>query len=197
MADSDVLPFEFTDLGDTVEKYGKELRDLLKQKQDDAREHNRQVQDGLFAAIKDPRDPRVPPKLEVVAPAINFAPLENAATALTESGHRYEKALGKTGTRVAGNPAALRELNARLRNAEPQLVDAAGLPNREWYRHLLYAPGFYTGYSVKTVPGVRENIEQGRYNDAEAEVVRVSRALMRLVSLVSSASADLEKMARD
>jgi N-acetylated-alpha-linked acidic dipeptidase len=197
MADSDVLPFEFTDLGDTVEKYGKELGDLLKQKQDDAREHNRQVQDGLFAAIKDPRDSRVPPKLEVVAPAINFAPLENAATALTESGHRYEKALGKARTRVAGNPAALRELNARLRNAEPQLVDAAGLPNREWYRHLLYAPGFYTGYSVKTVPGVRENIEQGRYNDAEAEVVRASRALMRLVSLVNSASAELEGMVRD
>jgi N-acetylated-alpha-linked acidic dipeptidase len=197
MADSDVLPFEFTDLGDTVEKYGKELRDLLKQKQDDAREHNRQVQDGLFAVIKDPRDSRVPPKLEVVAPAINFAPLENAATALTESGHRYEQALGKAGTRVAGNPAALRELNARLRNAEPQLVDAAGLPNREWYRHLLYAPGFYTGYSVKTVPGVRENIEQGRYNDAEAEVVRASRALMRLVSLVNAASAELEGMVRD
>jgi N-acetylated-alpha-linked acidic dipeptidase len=197
MADSDVLPFEFTDLGDTVEKYGKELRDLLKLKQDDAREHNRQVQDGLFAAIKDPRAPQVAPKLEVVAPAINFAPLENAATELTESGRRYEKALGQAGTRVTGNPAALRALNASLRNAEPQLVDAAGLPNREWYRHLLYAPGFYTGYSVKTIPGVRENIEQGRYNDAEAEVVRVSRALMRLVSLVNSASAELEKMVRD
>jgi N-acetylated-alpha-linked acidic dipeptidase len=197
MADSDVLPFEFIDLGDTVEKYGKELRDLLKQKQDDAREHNRQVQDGLFAAIKDPRAPSVTPKLEIVAPAINFAPLENAATALTESGRRYDRALGKAGTRIAGNSAALRELNARLRNAEPQLVDAAGLPNRAWYRHLLYAPGFYTGYSVKTVPGVRENIEQGRYNDAEAEVIRVSHALMRLVSVVDSASAELEKIARD
>jgi N-acetylated-alpha-linked acidic dipeptidase len=197
VADSDVLPFEFTDLGDTVEKYGQELRDLLKQKQDDAREHNRQVQDGLFAAIKDPRVPQVPPKLEVIAPAINFAPLENAATELTESGRRYAKALGLAGTRVTGNPAALRALNARLRNAEPQLVDAEGLPNREWYRHLLYAPGFYTGYSVKTLPGVRENIEQGHYQAAEAEVVRVSRALMRLVSVVDSASADLEKLARD
>src|ERR1700681_552541 len=115
MADSDILPFEFTDLGDTVEKYAKELRDLLKQKQDDTREHNRQIQDGLFAAIKDPRAPQVAPKLEVVAPAINFAPLENAATALTESGRRYEKALAQAGTRVAGNPAALRELNATHR----------------------------------------------------------------------------------
>jgi N-acetylated-alpha-linked acidic dipeptidase len=196
LADGDVLPFEFTDLADTVEKYLNELRDLLRQKQDEIREHNRQIQEGVFAALKDPRVPQVPPKVEVVPPAINFAPLENAATALTESGRRYEKALGQAGKRVAGDPAALRALNARLRNAEPQLVDAAGLPHREWYRHLLYAPGFYTGYSVKTVPGVRESLEQGRSTDAEGEVVRVSRALMRLVSLVDSASADLEKMAR-
>jgi N-acetylated-alpha-linked acidic dipeptidase len=196
LADGDVLPFEFTDLADTVEKYLNELRDLLRQKQDEIREHNRQIQEGVFAALKDPRVPQVPPKLEVVPPAINFAPLENAATALTESGRRYEKALGQAGKRVAGDPAALRALNAKLRNAEPQLVDAAGLPHREWYRHLLYAPGFYTGYSVKTVPGVRESLEQGRSTDAEGEVVRVSRALMRLVSLVDSASADLEKMAR-
>jgi N-acetylated-alpha-linked acidic dipeptidase len=197
LADSDVLPFEFTDLGDTVEKYGKELRDLLKQKQDDIREHNRQIRDGVVAATADPRAPKVPPKLEVVPPAINFAPLENATIALAESGRRYEKALGQGGARLAGNAAALSSLNARLRNAEPQLVDIAGLQSREWYRHLLYAPGFYTGYSVKTIPGVRENIEQGRYTDAENEVVRVSRALMRLVSLVDSAAADLEKMARD
>ena len=188
MADSDVLPFEFTDLGDTVEKYGKELRDLLKQKQDDAREHNRQVQDGLFAAIKDPRDSRVPPKLEVVAPAINFAPLENAATALTESGHRYEKALGKAGTRVAGNPAALRELNAKLRNAEPQLVDAAGLPNREWYRHLLYAPGFYTGYAVKTLPAVREAIEEKQWKDVPAGVAATSAAIEKGAAQIRAAA---------
>jgi N-acetylated-alpha-linked acidic dipeptidase len=87
-------------------------------------------------------------------------------------------------------------LNARLRQAEAQLIDAAGLPNREWYRHLLYAPGFYTGYSVKTVPGVRENIEQAHYAEAEGEVVRVARALTRLTTLVDSASADLEGLAR-
>ena len=110
---------------------------------------------------------------------------------------RYEKALGSASNRLAGNTAALRALNAKLRNAEPQLIDPAGLPNRPWYRHLLYAPGFYTGYSVKTMPGVRENIEQRRYADVDGEVVRVSRALMRLVTLVDSASADLEKMARE
>ena len=60
-------------------------------------------------------------------------------------------------------------MNAKLRQSEQQLIDAAGLPNREWYRHLIYAPGFYTGYGVKTIPGVRENIEQAHYKEAEAE----------------------------
>jgi N-acetylated-alpha-linked acidic dipeptidase len=92
--------------------------------------------------------------------------------------------------------AALRALNAKLRQAEPQLIDTAGLPRRSWYRHLLYAPGYYAGYGAKTIPGVREGIEQGRYDEAEAEVVRVSRALMRLVALVDSASADLEGLGR-
>jgi N-acetylated-alpha-linked acidic dipeptidase len=197
LADSDVLPFEFTNLGDTVEKYVKELNTLLKQSQDDVRERNRQIREGVFAAIADPRLPQTPPKIEVVPPAISFAPLENAAAALTESAGRYEKALASARPRVAGNAAALRALNEKLRNAEAQLTDPAGLPNRQWYRHLLYAPGLYTGYSVKTIPGVRESIEQRRYTEVDGEIARVSRAIMRLVALVDSAAADLEMVARD
>ena len=75
-------------------------------------------------------------------------------------------------------------------------MDDAGLPRRSWYRHLVYAPGFYTGYGVKTVPGVREGIEQARYDEAEGEVVRASKALMRLTALLDSASADLETLGR-
>jgi len=196
LADADVLPIEFTSLADTVQKYGKELRDLLNGKQETVRERNREIQDGVFAAIDDPRRPLAPPKPEPVPPALNFAPLENATSALEGSARRYEKALDAARRRLVTNTEALRGLNAKLRQAEPQLVDLAGLPNRQWYRHLLYAPGFYTGYSVKTIPGVRESIEQGHYAEADGEVVRVARALMRLVALVDSASAELEKLNR-
>ena len=116
--------------------------------------------------------------------------------ALENSARRYEKALDAARSRLVTNTEALRRLNAKLRQAEPQLVDLGGLPNREWYRHLLYAPDFYTGYSVKTIPGVRESIEQSHYAEADGEVVRVARALMRLVALVDSASGDLEKLGR-
>jgi N-acetylated-alpha-linked acidic dipeptidase len=194
LADSDVLPFEFTGLANTVEKYVKELTELLTRKRDEVRERNRQIEDGVFAAVADPRRRLVAPKAEPMPPAINVAPLENAATRLTDSARRYERARTAAGGALTRNVTALRSLNAKLRQAEPQLVDAAGLPNRAWYRHLLYAPGFYTGYSVKTVPGVREGIEQARYGEAETEIVRVSQALIRLATLIDSASTDLETL---
>ena len=76
--------------------------------------------------------------------------------------------------------------------AERQLIDPAGLPRRPWYQHLLYAPGFYTGYAVKTVPGVREAIEQNDYSSAEAEIGRVAKALEREAMSLDTASAQLE-----
>jgi len=196
LADADVSPFEFTNLADTVQKYGHELKDLLSRKQDDVRERNRLIADGVFAAMRDPKKPLPAPKVEAVPPAINFAPFDNAAASLADSARRYERALAVSRSKVVADAAALRALNARLRRAEIQLVDDAGLPRRGWYRHLVYAPGFYTGYGVKTVPGVREGIEQARYDEAEAEVVRVARALTRLAALVDSASADLEGLAK-
>jgi N-acetylated-alpha-linked acidic dipeptidase len=73
------------------------------------------------------------------------------------------------------------------------LIDEAGLPRRPWYRHLLYAPGYYTGYAVKTIPGVREGIEEKAYSEAEREIVRVAKALERETALVEAAAAELER----
>jgi N-acetylated-alpha-linked acidic dipeptidase len=196
LADADVTPFDFTAVADTVQKYDGEVKTLLNRKQEDIRERNRQIADGVFAAMRDPRQPMPIPKPEAAPPAINFAPLDNAAAALADSARRYDKALAASGPRAAANKAALMSLNAKLRQAEIQLLDDAGLPRRSWYRHLIYSPGFYTGYAVKTLPGVREGIEQGRYEEAEGEVVRVSRALMRLSALIDAASSDLETLVK-
>jgi N-acetylated-alpha-linked acidic dipeptidase len=196
LADADAVPMEFTDFADTVQKYGRELKELLSKKQEDTRERNRQIADGVFAAMRDPRSPVPIPKSEAVPPAINFAPFDNAAGGLGDAARRYDRALGAARTKVAANQNALVALNAKLRQAEIQLIDNDGLFRRPWYRHLIYAPGFYTGYGVKTVPGVREGIEDGRYADAEKEVSRVAAALTRLTSLIDSASADLEGLTK-
>jgi N-acetylated-alpha-linked acidic dipeptidase len=193
LADAEILPFDFVPLADTVRRYVDDVQALLKRRQEEVSERNRQIADGVFRATDDPRRPLVPPTAEAVPPAINFAPLENAATTLSAAAERYRKALAFAQGNLAGS--AVRAVNARLAQSERQLLDPSGLPNRPWYRHLVYAPGFYTGYDVKTLPGVREGIEQGRYAEAEVEIVRAARALEREASLIASAAGELERLA--
>ena len=194
LADADVLPFDFTRLADTVKEYVDDVQALLKRRQDEVREHNRQIEDGVFAATRDPRRPLVAPVAEVVPPALNFAPLENASAALTMAAGRYKRALTSASPRLAGNTAALRAVNAKLMQSERQLLDPSGLPHRAWYRHLLYAPGFYTGYDVKTLPGVREAIEQGQNSQADGEIARAATVLEREAALVDAAATELERL---
>jgi N-acetylated-alpha-linked acidic dipeptidase len=196
LADADLLPIDFAPLAAAAARYTGEVQALLKQRQAEVRERNRQIEAGVFAAVDDPRQPRVAPKVETVPPAINFAPLENASAALTAASSRYKKALSTVSGQLSGQPAAVRAVNAKLRQAERQLLDPSGLPHREWYRHLLYAPGFYTGYDVKTLPGVREGIEQRQYAEAEAEVVRAAKALEREAALIRAAAEELERLGR-
>ena len=174
-----------------------ELKDLLSRKQDDVRERNRQIEDGVFAAMRDPKRPMPAPKVEAVPPAINFAPLDNAAAALADSARRYERALAASRSKVVaerrGASRAQRQAAAAPRSSSsttPACPAAAGIGTCST------RPGFYTGYGVKTMPGVREGIEQARYDEAEAEVVRAATALTRLAALVDSASADLEGLAK-
>ena len=82
-------------------------------------------------------------------------------------------------------------INQKLQKSEQQLLDAAGLPARAWYKHLLYAPGFYTGYGVKTIPGVRESIEQGQYPQAETEIARAAAVIIGLATHIDSITSDM------
>ena len=192
LADDDVLPFDFTDLADTVQMYAKELKALYKQKQESAKERNLELKEGAFQAVSDPRRPTFPPKAEQVPPAISFASLDDAVKTLTASAARYQKA--QAGAASAGNATAMHSLNEKLIASERRLTNAEGLPRRQWFKHLLYAPGFYTGYGVKTVPGVREALEEGRYDEAQAEMARVVKVLQDEAALIDSASGDLEKI---
>ena len=72
--------------------------------------------------------------------------------------------------------------------SERVLTDRKGLPNRPWFEHLIYAPGFYTGYGVKTIPGVREAIEQKRWTEADEQIKRAASALEREVDLLRQAA---------
>ena len=191
LADADVLPFQFISLANTVQTYVSDLQQLLKNKQNEVTELNRQIEEGVFTSIADPRRALRPPVVDTVPPSINFAPLENAASALTQAAERFKKSLDSARPRLT--PEVIRTLNQGLRQSERHLTDAAGLPRRPWYRHVLYAPGFYTGYGVKTMPGVREALEQRDYAEAEREVVRVADALARETQLIDGLTNALEQ----
>ncbi|HEY5027032.1 MAG TPA: transferrin receptor-like dimerization domain-containing protein, partial [Candidatus Angelobacter sp.] len=175
-----------------IHKYNDELKALLKNKQEQVHDRNQDIDDGVYSATSDPRRPTVAPPKEEIPPFLNFAPLDNAQNALDRSAQRYSKAAKAF---AGGNaaPQTLQALNAKLLQAERKLTNPDGLPRRHWYKHLIYAPGFYTGYGAKTLPGVREGIEEKRYQEAEKEIIRAAQALQNYVDTIDSAAADLEK----
>lgn len=189
LADADLLPYEFTNLADTAQGYLRDVQTLLRNRQDEVRERNRQIADGVFAAVNDPKEPRPIPAVEDVPLALNFAPLENAVAALSRAADRYKAVVSK----ATLDEATTRRVNTRLLQAERQFIDEGGLPRRPWYRHLLYAPGFYTGYGVKTMPGVREGIEQKRYEEAEKEAARLAAAITKEAALINAAAGEMER----
>lgn len=198
LADAELLPYDFVDFADTVAKYVQDLKKLLKTKQDEVRERNKEIEEGVFSATADPKKTSVPPPAEEAPPHLNFAPLENALEALTRSAEHYQKALTKAhengGAALAG--ASLATVNAKLLESERKLTSPEGLPGRPWFKHQIYAPGFYTGYGAKTIPGVREAIEQKKWKEAEAQTVRVGKILEDEAGLIESAASELDKIAR-
>jgi len=193
LADADLLPFEFGDFADTVQMYLKELKALAQKSQDDIRERNREIEEGVFQASNDPSRPLVPPSLETVPPHLNFAPMENAVDTLNRSATEYCKAVEQINAKGGATPSAasLAEVNKLLIESERRLTNAEGLPNRSWFKHQLYAPGFYTGYAVKTVPAVREAIELKHWKQADEAIVVVARVLESEAALISSAAQKL------
>jgi len=193
LADADLLPFEFGDFADTVQMYLKELKALAQKSQDDIRERNREIEEGVFQATNDPSKPLVPPLSETVPPHLNFAPMENAVDTLNRSAAEYRNAVEQINAKGSATPSAasLAEVNKLLIESERRLTNAEGLPNRSWFKHQLYAPGFYTGYEVKTVPAVREAIELKHWKQADEAIVVVARVLESEAALISSAAQKL------
>lgn len=189
LANADLLPFAFTNLAETVQGYVKDLQSLRDKRADQIAERDKDIDDGLFKLTSDPRNPTTAPQRQQPAPQLNFAPLLNALDSLSHAASRYDRAYSRVVTE--GRSTVAKSVNERLIQAERALTSTEGLKNRPWYVHMLYAPGFYTGYGVKTIPGVREAIEQGQWQDADREIVRAAAALEREATLISGIAATL------
>lgn len=178
MASAEVLPFRFTNFADTVAGYLGEVRALADTKRKNAEELGKLLDADAYTLAADPTRRVLPPEREPDAPYLNFAPLENAVARLQKSASAYDAALARLAAQNFAIPAARRNaLNTELRGMEQALTDERGLPRRSWYRHLIYAPGALTGYGAKTLPGVREAIEQNRWDEANEYIVLTAKVL--------------------
>lgn len=194
LINADLLPFEFEGFAEAVERYLSEVRKLADEKRDRARDLGSLLAAQAFALAGDPTHPVGPPEPEPEVPDLQFAPIDNALVQLRKSAKGYSDAYRKTvteGTKLSAGRR--REVNALLRSAEYALTDPQGLPGREWFKHMIYAPGLYTGYGVKTLPGIREAIEQNRWEEANRYTTIVATALNRYSAIIDRAASILSR----
>jgi N-acetylated-alpha-linked acidic dipeptidase len=183
LANADVLPFEVTTLAKTVERYTDEVVKLADTMRADIEERDKQLRDNTMVLAADPTQPFHPPAAEGPVPFIEFAPLRNAVAKLQHSAAALDRA-------IASAPAAKQaDLDHALMALESNLTRAEGLPMRPWFRHHVYAPGYYTGYGVKTLPGVREAIEQKKWSDANEQIVILAKVLDNYTAALDRAAA--------
>jgi N-acetylated-alpha-linked acidic dipeptidase len=166
LADAAVLPFQFTDTADTLMRYVVELEALAASKPD---------------------------------AKTNLAPVRAAVDALRRAGQSFEQAYAgveRASSTAIASRAELRTLNKLLLQSERKLGNSDGLPRRDWFKHQIYAPGFYTGYGVKTMPQIREGLEENRFDEAQGGVRTVAAAVNALAAQVNDAARALQTVGR-
>jgi N-acetylated-alpha-linked acidic dipeptidase len=186
-----LLPAKESDFAASIAGYDEELHKLADGMRTKTLELSKLLDDGAYALTTDPTKPRAPPSRPAEVPYLNFAELDNARAKLEESAKAFDKAYVRLEAADGADADSARErLNATLTVLEQSLTDPKGLPGREWYQHMIYAPGMYTGYGVKTLPAIREAIEERRWDEANQYMGVVAHALNayseRLDSAISS-----------
>lgn len=181
LANAPRLPFEFQGFAENIARYVDELEELADTMRNETAESNQLIADGVYGLALDPETTLKPPPVESPVPYFNFAPLRNAVDRLLRAADGYASA-------TADNSITSDEINRLLFTSERLLIRDAGLEGRPWYKHHIYAPGFYTGYGVKTIPGVRESIEQREFDTVDPQIEIASDVLNRMAGRIEQLS---------
>jgi N-acetylated-alpha-linked acidic dipeptidase len=173
-ADAPRVPAHSSDLASDVSQYLAQIQKLA----DDQREKDRTLADlrreGAFKESSAPFDPTIAPIDRGITPLIDMLPLMDASDHLTRAAAAAD---GVVAREDKLSPATQARINGALLNIDELLLDPQGLPGRPWYKNLISAPGMLTGYGAKTLPGVREAIEQRRWDDARTYVGRTAAVI--------------------
>lgn len=195
-AQADVIPMQLSDFAESAARYVTELHGLADSMREKTENQHKLLDSNAYQLANDISDPLSPPEREESVPFFNFAPLDNSVTRLKNSAKNCDSAVARalSANQRADSPD-FTQVNQLLRHLEQQLIDDRGLPGRDWYKHMIYAPGLHTGYGVKTMPGVREAIEERHWTEVDEYVPRISGALNRvsddldrIVKILSSGS---------
>ena len=190
VADADVLPLQFSDAAEAFDGYVHELHKLAYDEGEHAQTLEELRRAHAFELASDPTRPVGPPASEAEVPYLNLAPLDDAMARLKRSARAYDQALADADAKGVALDAAQRgQLDTVLQGVEQALTSDGGLPGRPWYKHLIYAPGLYTGYGAKTIPGVREAIEQRRWGETAQYIGITARAIENYCDRLDAATA--------
>jgi N-acetylated-alpha-linked acidic dipeptidase len=194
LADAEVLPFDFENFTETIALYVQEVMKLADEMRDETDEMNRKIREKSFDLSADPAEVWITPKSREPVPFLDFSPLQNALALLKGSTSRYGdawKAAGAPAGRLTAETAG--SLDRLFMDFERSLTTKEGLPGRPWYVHQIYAPGRYTGYGVKTLPGVREAIETRKWKEAGEQIVIASGVIERASGLIERGASLLKR----
>jgi N-acetylated-alpha-linked acidic dipeptidase len=177
-AQASLLPARESDFAASIAGYDDELHKLADGMRVKTLELSKLLDEDAYKLAADTLKPRAAPPRAADVPYLNFAELDNAIAKLEQTTKAFDKEYARLGAlEDAGTNPARERVNATLAELEQTLIDSHGLPGREWYQHMIYAPGLHTGYGVKTLPGIREAIEERRWDEANRYIGVVSRAL--------------------
>ena len=190
LANADVLPVDFNSFYKTVVDYASEIKTMTDNMRTQTDIQNRMIKEKLYDLAEDPKKPNRAPASKEAVPFLNFSDLDNALVQLKNSVEEFQK-LYPNATKLP--VAKQQELNAILYKSERHLLQQKGLPRRPWYQHLVYAPGYYTGYGVKTLPGIREGVEERHWKEAQENIEAVTQTLQSYTGEVNAANALLKQ----
>lgn len=185
-ANAEVLPFDFRSLQQTIGKYVTEVMTMTDEMREKTAIDNRVIKEKHYSIANNVTEPLLAPSVKEEVPYLNFSSLQNALSTLEKAAEELQLVKDKN------VPVEKRvELNKKLCHAE-QVLLTAGLPRRNWYRHSIYAPGYYTGYGVKTLPGIREAIEQRNWKEAQEQIEVTATAIDHLTIFLQVAVKGLQ-----
>lgn len=190
LSDADTPGQCFGDFADTVSSYLDEVKKLAATRRDEDAKRTALTNAGAFSLASDPHHLIAAPPVQAATPYFELASLENAVAALKKSAAAYDAAYAAKGASLS--PAAREKLNGLLKTTDQLLLDDKGLPGRPWFKNMVYAPGRFTGYGAKTLPGLREAIEERRFNDANEYAGRIAKVLAAYAARLDSARGVVE-----